>query len=102
ENTNQHPRNAANRVENSKANVVHSADAGDERCEGPNNWHETGENNRLAAVGFVKLMGAQQVLLVQKPAGFLLEDRRANTVTDPIVDGIAENCSDDQQDGNKR
>ena len=71
----QHPGNAARDVVDGEPGVVHLADAGDERREGPDDGHEPGQDDRHAAVPLVKRVRLEQVLRFRSH-----ESSRANTL----------------------
>ena len=64
------------------------ADAGHEGREGADDGDEAGDDDRLAAVLLVELVGALEVLRVQE-LDVPLEGPRPDLVPDPVVDGVA-------------
>src|SRR5262245_49814010 len=77
-----HPDDAARDIINGEAAVLHPADAGDEWCERPDDGNEPGQHNRPAAVLVVEMLRALQVLLVEEPGVFVLEDLGPEPVAD--------------------
>jgi len=92
------PADAAGDVVEGESGVGHLADAGDEGGEGSDDGDETGEDDGLAAVFFVELVGVGQVLLVQQARVFPREDLGAELVADGVVDGVAEDGGDGHED----
>src|SRR4029077_17148701 len=78
--------------------VLHLADASYKGGEGADDWNKPRQDNRLAAVFFVKVLRAQQVLLVQQPGILVFEDFWSQPETDGVIDGIAHYGRDAQQD----
>ena len=76
-----HPTNTAEHVERQKSHVMHSAHTGDKGRESPNNRHEFGINNRLAAVPLIEFVCAVEVLAP--------EQLRIAALEEPVTDFIA-------------
>src|SRR5437867_3129477 len=72
-----------------KAPIGHPSDSRDEGREGPNNWHESREYDRLHAILFVKVMRAVEIFLFQETDIFLRKDFRSYKRTDGVIDRIA-------------
>src|SRR5262245_59296975 len=60
----EHPGHSARDIEEREPCIAHSADTGDKRGEGTDDRYEARQDDRLAAVSLVKLLGLDQVLLV--------------------------------------
>ena len=91
------PGHPAGHVVEGEAEVVHLADAGDERGECPDDRDEPREDDGEAAILLVEFVGAQQMLLVQEPGVLAREDVRPDVVADAVIDGVAQDRGDDQQ-----
>src|SRR5438874_9755268 len=83
--TDRDPEERADDAEGEKADVVHLANAGDERGEGADDRDETRQDHRLTAVLLVERLGVQQVLFVKKARIFTLKNRRAQAPSEPVV-----------------
>src|SRR5262249_59250265 len=90
------PGDSADDVVGDEACIRHAADAGDEGCEGTNDRHEARDDDRLAAVLFVELVRALEILAFQK-SDVLLKDARADQMPNPVVDGVAADGGDTEQ-----
>ena len=78
-----HPGHAADDVVAHELAVAHGAQAGDERGEGADDRHESGEDDRLAAVLLVELVRVGQVLRLDQPEPLVGEESRPQEVPDP-------------------
>ncbi len=67
----------------------HLTDTGHERGKGANNGNEAGNNNRLATVFFVKMLGSVQIFLFKKTNIFSMKNLRAHEMTDRIIGQIS-------------
>src|SRR6185312_4357493 len=69
----QNPGDSAGHIKQREPRVVHLADPGDERREGPNDGNEPGQDDRLASVLLVEPLGVEQVLSIQQARSFARE-----------------------------
>jgi len=61
------PEQAAYDVIGEELQISHFTDAGDKRCESPDNRHESSDDDGLSTVFFIKPMGAVDVLFFEEP-----------------------------------
>jgi hypothetical protein len=71
--------------------VFHPADARHEGHECPDDGYEARQYDRFTPMFFVKFMRAFQVFFIEQPHVLIGEYLRANLVSDPIIDIIADN-----------
>ena len=91
------PEYGADDVEAQEAAVRHARDPGEERREGPDDRHETADDDRDAAVFVVERLRLAQVLLPEPARIRPLEDFRADVASDRVVGRIAEDRRDHEQ-----
>ena len=92
------PDDAARHVVDGEPNIGHLTDARDERSEGADDRDESRKEDRLATVSPEEPLGPQQVLLIQQARGLAREDLRPEAVAGAVVDRVAEDRSNRQQD----
>jgi len=91
------PGDGADHVVGGEAAVGHVAHAGDEGGEGAHDGHEAGEDDGLAAVSGVEGLGDLQMAAAEDLRVRVGEQPDAEEAADAVVDGVAENGGDDQQ-----
>lgn len=84
-----YPGGSADQVERHETGIVHPAHSGDEWCEGADDRHETGEDDGLPAVFFVKRLCFVHVALLEDPGVRIVEEPATEEAADHIVAGIA-------------
>src|SRR5688572_9312002 len=82
------PEDTAADVEREETRIVHAPNSRDERSERAHDRYETSEHDRLAAVPFVKVLSAQQVLALE-PAAVLRKHARPDCAADEVVRVVA-------------
>ena len=85
-----HPEDGPGDVERQELDRGHERNPSHKRRKGTHDGNEPGQDNGLAAMPFVKRMGLEQVLLVQKPC-LPAEYARPHVPPDLIVYGIPQN-----------
>ena len=86
------PENGSADAEGQEARIVHGADTGHEGCEGAEDRHEAGDDDRDSAVLFIEGMSLVQIFPLE-PARILLKNLRADETTNPVVGRISANRS---------
>ena len=76
---------------------MHVGDAGDERCEGAQDGQEARERHGLAAMAFIELMGALQVVAAEYFRVGVVEQPLAGCSADHVVGAVAQDCGSHQQ-----
>ncbi len=61
------PEQAAYDVVGEELHISHFADASDKRCEGPDDWHEAGDDDGFCAVFFIETVGAVNMFFFEEP-----------------------------------
>ena len=61
-----HPQNCPDDIEEEEAGILHGADPGYEGSKGADDGDEAGQDDRLATMLFIKIMGAIDVLFFKK------------------------------------
>jgi len=89
EHTNADPSDGADDVIDHKATEGHCAHPGYERRERPNDRHKAGDDDRLSAIVFEKLVRLIEVLLVQNLGFWLPKGTFPEEFSDPIVHDIS-------------
>jgi hypothetical protein len=92
-----HPSDPAGDIVKPELEKIHLADPRDKRGKGPNDRDEPRQDDRFGPISIIKPLGSVQVLAM-KPLGRLApENLRTSLVSDPVVDRISQDRSDDQQ-----
>ena len=85
------PQQGAEDAEREKPQIIHAADARHERRERAEDRHEARDDDRLAAVLFVKLVRALQMFFIQKARCFTAEHARPDKAANPVISRISAN-----------
>ena len=91
------PGHGADHAEHDEARVVHLRHAGDEGREGPHDGQEARQGHGLAAVAFVELMGAVEVVAAEYLRVGVAEQPLAEGPADHVVGAVAGDRRDHQQ-----
>ena len=86
-----HPQHTPRDVEQKERGRVHEGNARHKGGKSAHNGHKAGQHNGLAAVALVKMMGLEQVFLLDE-AAVTGKNGRAHMAADAIIDGIAKNA----------
>src|SRR5439155_2373687 len=89
---------AAEKIVSKEAPVRHFGSARDNLRKGADERCKTGQDDRLAAVSFIKSLGGQQVLAAEQQGIVAIEDARTGLRSEPVAHVVAEHCGD-KQDG---
>jgi hypothetical protein len=85
------PQEGPGNVKDRETTIRHDPDPSDKRGKGPDDWHESGENDGLSSMPLVKRLGCQEVFLVEPPTPLAREYSWADTATDRIIDRVTKN-----------
>lgn len=90
ENHGANPEDAAEDIVNEVTRIRHLRSACDWRTKGANDGHEAHQNNRFAAIGFIELVGALEMALVEEKRVFATIESGTCGATNPIADLVAD------------
>ena len=88
-NKNGNPGNSADDIIREEADISHLTDPGHKRSEGADNGDETGDDNRLPPMPFIKFMSTDQIFLLEKSNLLLVKDLRPHQVSNPVIHRVA-------------
>ena len=77
--------------------VGHASDAGDKRCERPHDGHEAGEDDGLAAMAGVEVVGLVEILAAENARVGIGKQLHAEEMADGVIDGVSQYGGEDQQ-----
>src|SRR5687767_8533552 len=89
-----YPEQAAEDVVEHEVPIPHLGDPRHDRRKRANDWHESRENDRLATMLFVELVGPVQVLLVEEAGVLPGEDAGTGLSPDVVADLVARDRGD--------
>src|SRR4051812_45059608 len=92
------PTESTDNVVNRVTPVSHLPNSGHDRHECAYDRHESRNDDGLAAVSFIELVGASEMLLVEQQRIFTREQLRAGRLADRIADGVSKDRRDGQQE----
>ncbi len=95
------PNEPTDDIECQEPSVVHLAGTGNDGGERTNNRHKTSDDDGLAAMFFVELLGFLDVTLLEYARIGLLKDMWPGFTPEPVANSIAGNRSDEEQDEEK-
>jgi hypothetical protein len=92
-----HPSDPAGDIVKPELEKIHLADPRDKRGKGPNDRDEPRQDDRFGPISIIKPLGSVQVLAMKPPGRLAPENLRTSLVSDPVVDRISQDRSDDQK-----
>jgi hypothetical protein len=94
----ENPKYAAQEIVEEKLWIMHCCHSSNEWCECPNDRKVSGKSNRFTSVPTVESMSLFQIFPIENPGIIALEQRSPEGSADPVIEGIADESCDREQD----
>lgn len=84
-----YPKNASHQIVEIESSIIHTANSGYKRYEGPQYRDESAYDNSFTAMPLIEVPGSKQLFSVKKPVFFVIKNPLTHKSADVIVNHIA-------------